>query len=138
MSARSKARKRAMDMIYLADVLKRPLTEVRAEAAAQAENEPERRASWLYASEIVDGFMTHSEEIDERITGVSESWSLDRMPNIDRAALRVAVWEIFYNDEVPAEVAIDEAINLVKEYSTDDSGSFVHGILARIAELRAL
>ncbi|MBT1017870.1 transcription antitermination factor NusB [Canibacter sp. lx-72] len=138
MSARSKARKRAMDMLYAADVLRQPLEQIRETEVARAIAEPERKASWLYANEIVRGIIAHAVEIDERIVSVSESWSIDRMPNVDRSVLRIAVWEMFYNDEVPTEVVIDEAINLAKEYSTAESGSFVHGILGKIADLKAL
>ena len=73
------------------------------------------------------------DEIDEQITTFAKDWSLARMPAVDRAILRIGVWEILYNDEVPAAVAIDEAVELAKEFSTDDSGAFVHGVLARIA-----
>ena len=62
----------------------------------------------------------------------ARDWKLERMPAVDRAILRIGVWEILYNDEVPTAVAIDEAVELAKEFSTDDSGSFVHGVLARI------
>lgn len=99
----------------------------------RAANEPAREASWLYAREIVDGVIDNREAIDEQITTFAKDWSLARMPAVDRAVLRIGVWEILYNDEVPTAVAIDEAVELAKEFSTDDSGSFVHGVLARIA-----
>lgn len=101
--------------------------------AKRAANEPAREASWLYAREIVDGVIDNREAIDEQITTFAKDWSLARMPAVDRAVLRIGVWEILYNDEVPAAVAIDEAVELAKEFSTDDSGSFVHGVLGRIA-----
>ena len=133
MSARTKARKRALDMLYSADMRQVPVEQVLAVEAERAVGEPERQASWLYAREIVDGIVDHREEIDELITTHSRGWSLERMPAVDRALLRIGVWEILYNDEVPAAVAIDEAVELAKEFSTDDSGSFVHGVLGRIA-----
>lgn len=101
--------------------------------AKRASSEPERQASWLYARDIVDGVIDNRDAIDEQITTFSKDWSLQRMPAVDRALLRIAAWEILYNDEVPTAVAIDEAVELAKEFSTDDSGSFVHGVLARIA-----
>ena len=73
------------------------------------------------------------DEIDEQITTFAKDWSLARMPAVDRAILRMGVWEILFNDEVPTGVAIDEAVELAKEFSTDDSGAFVHGVLAQIA-----
>lgn len=101
--------------------------------AKRAASEPDRQASWLYARDIVDGVIDNREAIDEQITTFAKDWSLQRMPAVDRALLRMGAWEILYNDDVPTAVAIDEAVELAKEFSTDDSGSFVHGVLARIA-----
>jgi N utilization substance protein B len=133
MSARTKARKRALDILFQADVRGDEIATILAAEAKRAANEPARQASWLYAREIVDGVIDNREAIDEQITTFAKDWSLARMPAVDRAVLRLAAWEILYNDEVPAAVAIDEAVELAKEFSTDDSGSFVHGVLARIA-----
>ena len=134
MSARNKARKRALDMLYQADVLDVPIPEIVNAAAARAANEPDRLASWVYAREIVDGVVDHREEIDELISSYAQGWTIERMPNVDRAILRLASWEILHNAEVPAAVAINEAVGLAKEYSTDDSSRFVNGVLGRIAE----
>ncbi|MHC2999934.1 transcription antitermination factor NusB [Microbacterium sp. HJ5] len=133
MSARSKARKRALDILFQADVRGEELPSMLAVEAKRAANEPARESSWLYAREIVDGVIDNRDAIDEQITTFAKDWSLARMPAVDRAVLRIGVWEILYNDEVPAAVAIDEAVELAKEFSTDDSGSFVHGVLGRIA-----
>ncbi|WP_416446904.1 transcription antitermination factor NusB [Leucobacter sp. HNU] len=134
MSARSKARKRALDMLFQADVRGEELRTVVLAESGRASAEPERMESWLYAREIVDGVEDHREQIDELISSYAQGWSLDRMPNVDRALLRVAAWEILFNDEVPAPVAIDEAVELAKEYSTEDSSRFVNGVLGKIAE----
>ena len=134
MSARTKARKRAIDILYSADVRQTTIEDALAAEAVRASSEPDRQASWLYAREIVDGVTDHQDEIDELISSYAQAWTLDRMPNIDRALLRLAAWEILHNPEVPAAVAIDEAVELAKEYSTDDSGRFVNGVLGRIAE----
>ena len=133
MSARTKARKRALDILFQADVRGEELAIMLATEAKRASSEPERQASWLYARDIVDGVIDNRDAIDEQITTFSKDWSLQRMPAVDRALLRMAAWEILYNDEVPVAVAIDEAVELAKEFSTDDSGSFVHGVLALIA-----
>jgi len=133
MSARSKARKRALDILFQSDVRGDELPATLAAEAKRAANEPAREASWLYARDIVDGVIDNRDEIDEQITTFAKDWSLARMPAVDRAILRMGVWEILYNDEVPAAVAIDEAVELAKEFSTDDSGAFVHGVLGRIA-----
>lgn len=133
MSARSKARKRALDILFQSDVRGDDLPATLAVEAKRAANEPAREASWMYARDIVDGVIDNREAIDEQITTFAKDWSLARMPAVDRAILRMAVWEILYNDEVPAAVAIDEAVELAKEFSTDDSGAFVHGVLGRIS-----
>ena len=133
MSARTKARKRALDILFQADVRGDTPATVLAAEAKRAANEPAREASWLYAREIVDGVIDNQDAIDEQITTFAKDWTLARMPAVDRAVLRIGVWEIHYNDEVPTAVAIDEAVELVKEFSTDESGPFVHGVLARIA-----
>lgn len=121
-------------MLFQADVRGEALPAVVAAEAKRAVGEPDRAASWLYAREIVDGVSDHRDEIDELIMSYAQGWTLDRMPNVDRALLRLASWEILFNDEVPTAVAIDEAVELAKEYSTDDSGRFVNGVLGRIAD----
>ena len=133
MSARTKARKRALDILFSSDVRGDAIGVTLAAEAKRAASEPAREASWLYAREIADGIIDHQDEIDEHITTHSRDWKLERMPAVDRALLRIAVWEILYNDEIPTAVAIDEAVELAKEFSTDDSGAFVHGVLARVA-----
>jgi N utilization substance protein B len=134
MSARTKARKRALDMLFQADVRDEPVVSIVNAEAKRAAGEPDRAASWLYAREIVDGVTDHRDEIDELIMSYAQGWTLDRMPNVDRALLRLAAWEILFNAEVPAAVAIDEAVELAKEYSTEDSSRFVNGVLGRIAD----
>ena len=133
MSARSKARKRALDILFQSDVRGDDIATVLAAEAKRAANEPSREASWLYAREIVDGVIDNRDAIDEQITTFAKDWTLARMPAVDRALLRIAVWEILHNDDVPVAVAIDEAVELAKEFSTDESGSFIHGVLARVA-----
>lgn len=133
MSARSKARKRALDILFQSDVRGDDLPTTLAAEAKRAASEPAREASWLYAREIVDGVIDNRDAIDEQITTFAKNWTLGRMPAVDRAVLRIGVWELLYNDEVPSAVAIDEAVELAKEFSTDESGAFVHGVLGRIA-----
>lgn len=134
MSARSKARKRALDMLFQADVRGEPLDAIVEAEAKRAAGEPDREASWLYAREIVDGVADHRDEIDELIASYAQGWTLERMPNVDRALLRLSAWEVLHNPEVPTAVAIDEAVELAKEYSTDDSSRFVNGVLGKIAQ----
>ena len=136
MSARTKARKRALDMLYSADMRQVPVEQVLATEAERAVGEPERQASWLYAREIVDGIVDHRTEIDELIETHSRGWTLERMPAVDRALLRIGVWEIVYNDEVPDPVAIAEAVEAATVLSTDDSAGFVNGLLAAVSHAK--
>ena len=133
MSARSKARKRALDLLYAAELRQQSLSEALADAAIRAASEPQRAASWAYAREIVEGVIDHATEIDQAIAAQSRDWSLERMPAVDRALLRLATWEIRYNDEVDVAVAITEAVELARTLSTDDSARFVNGVLDAIA-----
>lgn len=135
MSARTKGRKRAMDVLYSADVRDIDVAEVLAQEAALADQQPERATSWAFARQIVLGVIEHRDEIDELLSTYSHAWRLERMPALDRAILRIGVWELRWSDETPAAVAITEAVEAAKTYSTDDSGKFVHGVLGRIAEL---
>jgi len=132
-SARSKARKRALDILFQADVRGDEPATILAAEAKRAAGEPARQTSWLYARDIVDGVIDNRDAIDEQIATFAKDWTLARMPAVDRAVLRIGVWEILFNDEVPTAVAIDEAVELAKEFSTDESGAFVHGVLANIA-----
>ncbi|MFU8947990.1 transcription antitermination factor NusB [Mycetocola zhadangensis] len=134
MSARSKARKRAIDILYGADLRELTLSEALTVEAQRAASEPDREASWLYARDIVDGIADNAEEIDEQIETYAQGWSLARMPAVDRAILRIGVWEILFNAEVPAAVAIDEAVESAKTLSTEDSAGFVNGLLGKIAQ----
>lgn len=121
-------------MLFQADVREEPIALIVAAESKRAASEPDRVASWMYAREIVDGVTDHQDEIDELIVSYAQGWTIDRMPHVDRALLRIASWEILFNGEVPAAVAIDEAIELAKEYSTEDSSRFVNGVLGKIAD----
>ena len=138
MSARTKARKRALDILFQADVRGEDVALTLAAEARRAASEPAREASWLYAREIVDGVIDNAAAIDDAITAAAKGWTLARMPAVDRALLRIGTWEIVYNDSVPAAVAIDEAVELAKSYSTDKSHAFVNGILDGIVRQKGL
>ncbi len=133
MSARSKARKRALDMLYIADVRQVPLGDVLAEEARRASAQPQRSSSWPYAEQIVRGVESAQHEIDALIEQHAVGWTLARMPVVDRAILRMAAWELRENPEVPTAVAIAEAMELASVLSTDDSAPFVNGVLGAIA-----
>jgi len=102
----------------------------------QVEDRQNQDEIFHYAQLIVDGVVDNFEEIDDLIETYSNDWTLDRMPALDRAILRCALWEILYNPEVPNGVAINEAVEIAKEFSTDDSGSFINGVLSKIASTR--
>lgn len=137
MSARSKSRKRALDILYGADVREDSINAALAAEQARNDADPKRNNSWAYARDIVIGITEHGDEIDELIETYSQGWTIARMPAIDRALLRIGLWEILYNDDVPDGVAIFEAVESARIHSTEDSAGFVNGLLGRIAASRA-
>jgi len=132
-SARRKARKRALDVVFSADVNGTELSDALESARVSAERDPGRASSWPYAQEIVEGIIAHGASIDSVLQATSRAWPVERMPAVDRAVLRIALWELLHNDEIPGAVAISEAVDLVNELSTEASAGFVHGILAAVA-----
>lgn len=133
MGARTKARKRALDVLYSADIRGIDLPTALTDEDVRVAGEADRKVSWAYAAEIVQGVIDRGEEIDELITTYARDWQLDRMPVVDRALLRLATWEIAFNPDVPAAVAISEAVEQAQTLSTEDSARFVKGVLGRIA-----
>jgi N utilization substance protein B len=133
LSARVKARKRALDAVFAADIRKISPLLLLDDVASLTADRQNQEEIFSYARAIVQGIVDHHDEIDDLLETYSQGWSLDRMPNLDRAILRVAVWEILFNPEVPDGVAVNEAVELAKELSTDDSGSFINGLLSRIS-----
>lgn len=123
-------------MLFQADLREVSYAEVVDAEAARAASEHDRLKSWLYAREIVDGVADHTAEIDEKIQMFAHAWSIERMPAVDRAILRMASWEILFNQDVDVAVAINEAVELAKEYSTDESAKFVNGVLGKISEYK--
>ncbi len=137
MGARTKARKRALDVLYGADVRGESINTVLAAEAMRASEDQKRASSWDYARTIVTGVTEHGDEIDELIETYAQGWTIPRMPAVDRALLRIGIWEILYNEDVPDSVAIAEAVESARIHSTDDSAGFVNGLLGRIAATRA-
>ncbi|ASR54491.1 transcription antitermination factor NusB [Cellulomonas sp. CW35] len=135
MGARSKARKRAVDVLFEADQRGvEPVT-----LLAQRIAEPGTEAALpQYAVEIVEGVVARLARIDEVLASHSHGWTIERMPAVDRAVLRVGTWEVLFNDDVPDAVAVDEAVDLVRALSTDESPTFVNGLLGRIVELKPM
>ena len=133
MRARRKARKRALDILFSADVRAESLSVALAAEAERAASEPDREASWLYAREIVDGVIDNGVIIDETIETHARGWTIARMPAVDRAILRMGTWELLYNPDVPSSVVMSEAVELATSLSTDDSPTFINGVLGAIA-----
>jgi transcription antitermination protein NusB len=132
MPARRKARKRALDVLYQADLRGLPATEVLPDYVARLD-EP-KPAHLAYAIALVEGVAAHQERIDELISSYAEGWTLERMPPVDRNLARIAVFELLWVDEVDDAVAITEAVELARQMSTGDSPRFLNGVLDRIAE----
>lgn len=133
MGARTKARKRAADLLFEAEQRGIDAVELlRDRIAAPLTEAPVPQ----YAADLVEGVSSVRERIDEVLETYSNGWTLERMPAVDRALLRLGAWEILFNDEVPDAVAIDEAVDLAAQLSTGDSPSFVNGLLGRICELK--
>lgn len=132
MSARSKARKRALDIVFEADAKGVPILMVLGEYQRRRVSDGESDLN-AYTIELVNGISANEESIDRLIREYSTGWSLERMPTVDRAILRVATYELIFGDSVPDAVVVSQAIELAKELSTDDSGAFVHGVLGAIS-----
>ena len=129
--ARSKARKRALDILFEAELRGSPVLELLAERITLGSPPVPP-----YAADLVRGVAVHAARIDELISEYAEGWTLDRMPAVDRNVLRIGVYELLWADDVPDGVAISEAVLLARDLSTDASPAFVNGLLARIAELK--
>jgi len=130
-SARSKARKRALDVLFESEQRSVPPLETLAGRIAAADPPVAE-----YSVELVEGVVSHRERIDELLTTYAKDWPLDRMPAVDRALLRVATFELLWRDDVPDAVVINEAVSLAGSLSTDESPGFVNGLLGRLLELK--
>ena len=130
MTARTKARKRALDVLYEADLRQVDALGV----LTAARSRPDREVN-PYTAELVEGVVAHLDRIDELLATYSQGWSVARMPAVDRNVLRIGVWELLYAPDVPAPVVMSEAVGLVQELSSEDSPAFVNGLLARINEV---
>ena len=131
MAARSKARKRALDVLYESEVRDVAAVTTLAERVALAEPPVND-----YTVELVEGVAEHRMRIDAILSDYADGWTVARMPDVDRAVLRLGVYEVLWRDDVPDAVAIDEAVELAKTLSTDDSPRFVNGVLGRVSKDR--
>jgi N utilization substance protein B len=129
---RHQARKRAVDLLFEAEARGLTPAEVADARNALAEQQTDVRALNPYTVTVARGVTQHAAHIDDLISAHLQGWTLDRLPAVDRAILRVAVWELLHANDVPEPVAVDEAVELAKKLSTDESPGFVNGVLGQI------
>jgi transcription antitermination protein NusB len=131
MSARSKARKRALDVLFESEVRGLPVGGTLADRVA--DNDPPVNE---FTVALVEGVAKHIDQIDELLGAHSVGWTLDRMPAVDRNVLRIGAYELLFDEQVPDVVAVSEAVSLARDLSTDESPAFVNGLLARLLQLK--
>jgi N utilization substance protein B len=134
-SARSKARKQALDLLYETDIRGTNLVETLISRDIASEG-PDPRPIRDYTKELVNGVSDNRRKIDELITTYAQGWDMDRLPAVDRNILRLGIYEILWSKDVPTSVAIDESLILAKELSSDESSKYIHGVLGRIASIK--
>ncbi|MFI2371488.1 transcription antitermination factor NusB [Streptomyces sp. NPDC018833] len=136
MAARNKARKRAFQILFEADQRGASVQTVLADWVRHARSDDRQPPVAEYTMDLVEGYAEHAARIDELIATYAVGWTLDRMPVVDRNILRLGAFELVWMDETPDAVVIDEAVQLAKEFSTDESPSFVNGLLGRFKDLK--
>ena len=124
-----------MDLLYETDIRGTDLVATLLERDVPADG-PDARPIREYTRELVNGVSDNRRKIDELITTYAQGWDMDRLPAVDRNILRLGIYEILWSTAVPTSVAIDEALDLAKELSSDDSSKYIHGVLGRIASIK--
>jgi N utilization substance protein B len=135
-SARSKARKQALDLLYESDIRSSDLLALLALRDIEDEG-PDARPIREYTKLLIEGIHTHKRKIDELITTYAQGWDMDRLPTVDRNILRLGIYEILWTPDLDDAIVIDEALTLAKDLSTDDSAGYIHGVLGRIASIKS-
>ena len=135
MSARSKARKQALDLLYESDIRGSDALQI-LESRDVPDEGPDARPIREFTRELIIGTVENRRKIDELIMTYAQGWDMDRLPAVDRNILRLGIFEILWSTNVPVSVAIDEALNLARELSSDESSKYIHGVLGRIASLK--
>ena len=135
MSARSKARKQALDLLYEADIRGGSALEF-LQSRDVVEDGPDARPIRDFTKELIGGIAVNSRKIDELITTYAQGWDMDRLPAVDRNILRLAIYEIVWSTELADGITIDEALTLAKELSTDESAGYIHGVLGKISSIK--
>ncbi len=135
MSARSKARKQALDILYESDI-RGATPESILESRAVPEEGPDVRPLREFTRELILGVVSNKRKIDELITTYAQGWDMDRLATVDRNILRLAIFEIIWSDDLADGIAIDEALTLARDISTDESSAFIHGLLGKISSIK--
>lgn len=135
MTARGKARKQALDILFESDIRNSSPIELLSTRLVDVEG-PDARPVREYAQELVKGVVEHRRKIDELISTYAQGWDMDRLPTVDRNVLRIAIYELLWCENIPDAVAIDEALTLAKLLSTDESAGYIHGVLGRISSIK--
>ena len=135
MSARSKARKQALDLLYEADIRGASALDL-LQSRDVGEEGPDARPIREFTKELISGISANTRKIDELITTYAQGWDMDRLPAVDRNILRLAIYEIVWSTELADGIAIDEALPLAKELSTDESAGYIHGVLGKISSIK--
>ena len=135
MSARSKARKQTLDLLYESDIRGSDLLELLVSRDVVEEG-PDARPIREYTKSLVEGIAAHKRKIDELISTYAQGWDMDRLPAVDRNILRLGIYEILWVVELEDGIVIDEALTLAKDLSTEDSAGYIHGVLGRIASIK--
>lgn len=136
MTARSKARKQALDILFESDIRNSSPIDLLSTRLLDVEG-PDARPVREYAQELVNGVVDHRRKIDELISTYAQGWDMDRLPVVDRNVLRIAIYELLWREDIPDAVAIDEALTLAKLLSTDESAGYIHGVLGRISSIKS-
>jgi N utilization substance protein B len=134
-SARSKARKQALDILYESDIRSSDALAI-LESRDVTEEGPDARPIREYTRELITGVTANKRKIDELIATYAQGWDMDRLAAVDRNILRLGIFEIIWSDELADGIAIDEAITLAKDLSTEDSATFIHGLLGKISSIK--
>ena len=135
MSARSKARKQALDILYEADIRSSDALAI-LESRDVVEEGPDARPIREYTRELISGVTSNKRKVDELIATYAQGWDMDRLAAVDRNILRLGIFEIIWSDDLADGIAIDEAITLAKDLSTEDSATFIHGLLGKISSIK--
>jgi len=135
-SARSKARKQTLDLLYESDIRGSSALDLMV-LRDVPDDGPDARPIRDFTKELIGGITENRRKIDELISTYAQGWDMDRLPAVDRNILRLGIYEIVWSDEVEDGVAIDEALNLAKVLSTDESAGYIHGVLGRISTIKS-